>query len=333
MTARLPEPAIHLTVGELRLIRDHIPGLVLPAFIGTAPVDDEDGAMAALAALQRRRILGPIASLDDDEWVRNLPGVLVLAFIVHGAADLAFQSHSWGDDGATDHSTVVSGHGAAHITVRRPAGDTDVDRHRVTIRVSSLAAIWPMMMSVVPDLPVTKAAAGAATITMAASQALVAALRSGDARLVGAVVMEMHLPPDAVEVFRGLSGPLLGGYRLKVFSAGGGVVFAGNWFGTSRGWLRMRAGTTRPAARTTARAMRPAAGTTARAMRPSARPPRPAAGTTAQGIVDGGTVTVVAERPDDLANDVLGLVAGLVRDRAAAAAGVGAAAARAGRAR
>jgi hypothetical protein len=98
----------------------------------------------------------------------------------------------------------------------------------------------------------------------------------------------MHISVEAAELFRGLAEPPRRGFRLKVFTAAAGIVFAGNWVGASNGWLRMSAGVGSD----------------------------PTQDITAQRLTDGGTVTAIAETREQLGSDVLGLIAGLVRGRA-----------------
>jgi hypothetical protein len=284
------QPMVELSVAELRLITEHFAGMTLPGFVPVAP-DDTD-ARAVLHGLQERGVVAVTAELSDADWTSVTAAPVVMAFVMMSATDLVFESRGWDDLGITDHFAALTSDGVAHVVQRQTEGAEPV----LSIGRGPLDELWGALMSGVPTYEVEHQASGSATIGMVESQALVSAWQQPDRRVVDAVVSELHLTTEAAELFRGLAQPARRGFRLKVHSAGAGLVFAGNWVGTANGWLRMSAG-----------------------MRRDADGARSGAPVTAQTLTDEGTVTAIAETREQLGNDLLGLIAGLVRGRIDAA--------------
>ncbi|WP_267420040.1 MULTISPECIES: hypothetical protein [unclassified Curtobacterium] len=271
-----------LSLDELRAVRDHLPGLVLPSFV---PDVSSVASVGVVDALVARGVLASAPALDAESWSEDLDGPFLLSLALQNAGSIVIQVSAWTPTSTTAHSTVIQASATSHLTVW-----TGVDHGdgRARVRGTVLDLAWQTLASLVPELEVTDRVRGTTTVSTVASQAIVDAVKGRDARVLDAVVQELHVPADAVPLFRGLAEPVRQGFRVKAFTLDGGPVFAGNWFGTSHGWLRMSVGLD-AAART--------------------------GEVTPERITDAGTVTVTAQTDEDIRTELLSLVAGLIRDR------------------
>ena len=268
-----------LSLDELRAVRDHLPGLVLPSFV------PEGTSVGVVDALLAQGVLASVPDADAESWSDDLAAPFLLSLALQNAGSIVIQVSAWTPTSTTAHSTVIQAAAASHLTVWTGADHGD---GRARVRGTVLDLAWQTLASLVPELEVTDRVRGATTVSTVASQALVDAIKGRDARVLDAVVTELHVPADAVPLFRGLAEPVRQGFRVKAFTLDGGPVFAGNWFGTSHGWLRMSVGLD-AAART--------------------------GEVTPELITDAGTVTVTAQTDEDICTELLSLVAGLIRDR------------------
>jgi hypothetical protein len=269
-----------LTVDELRAIRQHLPGLTLPSFLPEGePSPSEVEALLEGGVLVRR------PSADAQSWTDDLDAPFLLTLALQNAGSIVVQVHAWNAEDTTAHSTVIERGAASHLTMRASrVGDGSSIRLRGTV----LDQAWSTLADLVPVLDIDVPAQGSTTISAVASQALVDAIQRGDARVLDALVSELHLAAGAVDLFRGLAEPVRHGFRVQAFTADRGPVFMANWFGTRRGWLRMSAG-----------------------LEAAAR----GSDVTPELITDAGTVTVTAQTDEDIRTDLLGLIAGLIRER------------------
>jgi hypothetical protein len=271
-----------LSLDELRAVREHLPGLVLPSFVpaGTSAV-----AGAAVDGLVSKGVLTETPEPGASSWSDDLDASFLMSLALQNAGSIVIQVSAWAPTSTTAHSTVIQAAAASHVTVWTGA---DGDDGRARVRGTVLDLAWQTLASLVPELEVTDRVRGTTTVSTVASQAIVDAIKGRDARVLDAVVRELQVPAEAVALFRGLAEPVRHGFRVKAFTLDGGPVFAGNWFGTSHGWLRMGVGLD-AAART--------------------------GEVTPELITDAGTVTVTAQTDEDIRTELLSLVAGLIRDR------------------
>lgn len=264
-----------LSVDELQTLRSHLPGLVLPSF-----VPDGDGRDDLMAGLVSRGVLERSPAFDADSWAEDVDAPFLLALALQNTGSIVIQVTAWTPDATTAHSTVIQASAASHLTAH---GDGSA-----RLRGTTLDQAWSTLADLVPSVVVDDPARGAVTVSTVASQALVDAIGQRDPGLLDAVVRELHVPAEAVDLFRGLADPVHSGFRVKAFTLDHGPVFAGNWFGTTRGWLRMGVGLESEARGTEV---------------------------TPELITDAGTVTVTAQTDEDIRTELLSLVAGLIRDR------------------
>ncbi|POH65985.1 hypothetical protein C3B61_09475 [Cryobacterium zongtaii] len=296
-TARGAETLFSLTLPEARLLRDHLPGLILPAFIpaaeSTGAHDETNQSAGVLAGLKARQLVSNEVGLDDPDWSTQIPSTLLLALTLQMSGRLVFQVVAWSAaDGAgrstTMHSTTVSETVCAGLTVRSTANAEEDPQVEVTLApvtglYPSLAQLLPTDSSVAGP-PVSDGSGRAVSLGIVESRALIAAIRGGDHRVVANLTTELHAA-DAREVLQDLSGAMGTGYRIKAFGAvgdtSGRALFARDWFRGPRGWLKM-----------------------------SVTLPRPVAGAdAAQAITDQGRVTIRRTAPAGIHQDLLGLVA------------------------
>lgn len=263
-----------LSLDELQAVRAHLPGIVLPSFV---PAGDGHGDVEALLS---RGVLQHRPTPDTTSWAEDLAAPFLLSLALQNTGSIVIQVTAWTPTSTIAHSTVVQASAASHLTVR--ADDT------VRLRGTTLDQVWSTLADLVPSVVVDDPAQGTATVSTVASQALVDTIGQRNPHLLDAVVRELHVPVDAVGLFRGLADPVHSGFRVKAFTVQQGPVFVGNWFGTTRGWLRMGVG-----------------------LESGAR----GAEVTPELITDAGTVTVTAQTDEDIRTELLGLVAGLIRDR------------------
>jgi len=269
-----------LTVDELRTVREHLPGLVLPSFVPSgAPEQQSTEALVERGVLTRR------PDADAESWSDDLDAPFLLTLALQNAGSIVIQVSAWDRESTSAHSTVIERNAASHLTVRSARGGSDSGAH---LRGSVLDQAWSALVELIPSLDVGDPVRGTTTVSTVASQALVDAIQRGDARVIDAVVAELHVPAEAVGLFRGLAEPVQYGFRVKAFTADRGPVFVADWFGTRRGWLRMSVG-----------------------LDAEAR----GSEVTPELITDAGTVTVTAQTDQEIRTDLLGLVAGLIRDR------------------
>lgn len=264
-----------MSVGELQEVRAHLPGLVLPSFVRAG-----DGGDDAVAALVSRGVLERTPAPDAESWAEDLAAPFLLSLALQNAGSIVIQVTAWTPGETAAHSTVIQASAASHLTVH---GDGSA-----RLRGTTLNQAWSTLADLVPSVVVDDPPQGAVTVSTVASQALVDVIGQRDPRLLDAVVRELHVPVEAVDLFRGLADPVHSGFRVKAFTLDHGPVFAGNWFGTTRGWLRMGVGLEADARR---------------------------AEVTPELITDAGTVTVTAQTDEDIRTELLNLVAGLIRDR------------------
>ena len=295
-TARASETLFSLTLAEVRLLRDHLPGLILPTFIPAAEstnAADEANQSAVLAGLKARQFVSNEVSLDDPDWSTQIPSTLLLALTLQMSGRLVFQVVAWSAaEGAgrstTMHSTTVTETVCAGLTVRSTARAEDEPQVEVTM--APVTGLYPSLARLLPadspvaGPPVSDGSGRAVSLGIVESRALIAAIRGGDHRVVANLTAELHAA-DAREVLQDLSGAMGTGYRIKAFGAvgdgAGGALFARDWFRGPRGWLKM-----------------------------SVALPRPAAGAdAAQAITDQGRVTIRRTALAGIRQDLLGLVA------------------------
>lgn len=269
-----------LSVDELRTIREHLPGLVLPSFVPSGAPEQQP-----TAALFDRGVLTRQPEPGAESWSDDLDAPFLLTLALQNAGSIVIQVSAWDEDSTWAHSTVIEGEAASHLTVRSARAGGGSGAH---LRGSVLDQAWSALVGLIPSLEVHDPVRGSTTVSTVASQALVDAIQRGDARVLDAVVAELHVPADAVGLFRGLAEPVQHGFRVKAFTADRGPVFVADWFGTRRGWLRMSIG-----------------------LDADAR----GADVTPELITDAGTVTVTAQTAQEIRTDLLGLVAVLIRDR------------------
>lgn len=266
-----------VSVGELRAVRAHLPGLVLPSFIPDGAPGLDDGEIDALVD---RGVLTRRPAADAASWSEDLAAPFLLALALQDSGSIVIQVTAWSPSRTLAHSTVIQAQAASHLT----AWSDDAARIRGTV----LDQAWPTLVELIPELDVDQPVSGTVTVSTVASQAIVDAIKTGDPRVLDAVVRELHAPPGSVDLFRGLADPVGHGFRVKAFTAARGPAFVGNWFGTSRGWVRMSVGL--PA-------------------------DQRGKDVTPELITDAGTVTVRAQTPEQIRTELLSLVAGLIRDR------------------
>ncbi|GAA3334438.1 hypothetical protein HP467_01455 [Curtobacterium albidum] len=269
-----------LTVDELRTVREHLPGLVLPAFVPSGAPEQQ-----STEALVERGVLTRQPDAGAETWADDLDAPFLLVLALQNAGSIVIQVTAWDAEATWAHSTVIGGDAASHLTVRSERTGDGSGAH---LRGSVLDQAWSALVGLIPSLEVTDPARGSTTVSTVASQALVDAIQHGDARVLDAVVAELHVPSDAVGLFRGLAEPVQHGFRVKAFTVDRGPVFMADWFGTRRGWLRMSIGLSSDA---------------------------PGSGVTPERITDAGTVTVSAQTDEEIRTELLGLVAGVIRDR------------------
>jgi hypothetical protein len=285
-----------LTMPEVRLLRDYLPGLVLPAFVPATALDtraeEAPTPAAVLAGLHARKLVAGEASLADADWSKWVPPVLLFALSLQMTGRLVFQVQAWTPASAgglanTLHSTTVTETVCAGMTVRSTAG---AEPPEVEVTVAPLPALYPSLAELLPEEPLEEGRAGNATaadavsLGLVESRALIAAIRGGDERILANLTAEFHAE-GARDVLQDLSGALGTGYRIKAFitSGAGEPLFARDWFRGPRGWLKMSV-TIPPAA-------------------PGAAAP------TAQAVTDEGRVTIRRTDADGVRQDLLGLIA------------------------
>lgn len=269
-----------LSIDELRAVREHLPGLVLPSFV-------PDGAPAEVPVdpLLERGLLAREPVAGGASWADALDRSFLLTLALQNAASIVVQVSAWHPGGAIAHSTVIEKSAASHLTVRASTGEHD---GRATVQGTVIDQAWSRLAGLIPHLEVVRQIRGSATISTVASQAVVDAAARRDPAVLAAVVDELHVPADAVELVRGLAHPAQHGFRVKAFTAELGAVFVADWFGTANGWLRMSV-----------------------ELRSDARGQE----VTPELITDAGTVTVTAQTQDEIGTELLGLIAGLIKER------------------
>jgi hypothetical protein len=294
--ARAEVIAFALTLPELCLLRDHLPGLVLPAFVPAAAPDDGTGGPPApegvLESLRERKLVDDRATLAGPDWSERIPPTLLLALTLQMSGHLVFQVVAWsagtgGRMSHTTHSTTVTETVCAGLTVRSVPGSDEEPQAHVTL--TSVAGLYPSLVELLPPddqepgEPVSAKPAEAVSLGIVESRALIAAIRGGDQRVVASLTADFHAE-GAREVLQDLSSSMGTGYRIKAFASAGRVLFARDWFGGPRGWLKM-----------------------------SVTLPRSEAGApiapTPQTITDDGRVTIRRTAAAGIRQDLLGLIA------------------------
>ncbi|HEY8911830.1 hypothetical protein [Lacisediminihabitans sp.] len=275
-----------LTLDELSLLREHIPGLVLPSFIQSNAVPDEG---AAFAAMRKRELVGEATIASEVDWTATIAPAVKLALALQMSGDFIFQVTAWTDTEVTAHSSTVTGGVASGLTAASARQNAQAPLAPAGI-VLTLAPVAVLSKSLAELLPSTAGApvapsSGPLTVGLVESRALVAAIRAGDPRVIDAVAADIHAA-DAQTVFSQLAGPITAGFRVKVFTLSGGCVYSGDWFLGANGWLKISV----------------------------AASPAPNASVTAQSVTDGGSVTISAVTAKSIEVELLSLVSEGVRD-------------------
>lgn len=274
-----------LSLDELRLLRDHIPGLVLPSFIQTVPAKDED---AAFASLRDRELIGDPAVPSEADWTETIAPAVKFALALQMTGDFVFQINAWSPNQTTAHSSTVTKGVASGLTALTTTTQPDsLPTTDVVLTLEPVATLATSLAKLIPStdgMPVAPSG-NPVTVGLVESRALVAAIRTGDSRMIDAVAAELH-SPGAQEALRPLAGPAIAGFRVKVFTPSGGCVYSGDWFLGTTGWLKISV----------------------------AASPDPSGSVTAQSITDTGTVTISAVTAESIEIELLSLVAEGVRD-------------------
>ena len=298
-TTHGPMTVFNLTLPELLLLREHLPGLVLPAFVPATRMGDSvnDGASPAdlLARLQSRQLVDGEADLTEADWSQRLPSVLLLGLSLQMTGQLVFQVQAWsggasGGLATTAHSTTVTETVCAGLTLRSPAG---AEAPTVAVTVAPLSGLYPSLAELIPADPAADTrpgiaiSAGAVSLGLVESRALIDAIRAGDERVVASLTTEFHTE-GARDVLQDLSGAMGTGYRIKAFgtadTAADRVLFSRDWYRSPRGWLKMSVTLPRPEGDS---------------------PPV----STAQALTDTGRVTIRRTSAAGIRQDLLGLIA------------------------
>jgi hypothetical protein len=274
-----------LTLDELRLLRDRIPGLVLPSFIQPVPPDDED---AAFASLRAGGLVGDTTVSCEADWTGTIAPAVTYALALQMMGDFVLQIDGWSPNQVTAHSSTVTRGVASGLTA--VATTTQPDPLPSTVVALTLAPVANLSKSLADLIPSTEGMSAApsgkpVTVGLVESRALVAAIRAGDPRVIGAVAAEIH-SPGAQEALGPLAGPLTSGFRAKVFTPSGGCVYSGDWFLGTTGWLKISV----------------------------AASPDPSGSVTAESVTDTGTVTITAVTAESIEIQLLNLVSEGVRN-------------------
>ncbi|MFC5928609.1 hypothetical protein D6T64_21570 [Cryobacterium melibiosiphilum] len=294
---------VDLTVAELRLIRDHIPGLLLPDFL--PPAATETAAAAASGqALDRLRAAGLVtaaATLAEPDWTDAVMPALRVPLALQMAGDFVFQVSAFTPAERTDHASTVTRGACSGLTVITPRLSATDAAARAVVALTPVDRLWTSLCELVPGELVPGAVANPAAEASAApspvpsvaiglveSRALIAAMRAHDRSVIDALATELHVERPARQLLEDLSGSLDTGFRVKAFTATG-CVYSHDWFLGPRGWITVRLSVSGAAA-----------------------------DISATDVVDGGTVRLTRARREDIRVDLLGIVATLVRDTYAA---------------
>jgi hypothetical protein len=275
-----------LSLDELSLLRDHLPGLVLPSFIRPTPARDEG---AAFASLRRRELIDETTVLSESDWTARVAPAVMLSLALQMSGDVVFQITAWTATRVTAHSsTVTSGvaSGLTALSARDDAG-TGSSSPRIVARVAPVSVLSTWLAELVPSTDAMAAAPGGGSVTvgLVESRALIAAIRGGDPRVVDAVSADLSAP-ESRKVLGQLAGSIAAGFRAKVFTPSGGCVYSGDWFLGNAGWMKISLATSTDG---------------------DGRP-------TAQSIAESGTVTIAAVTPGSIEVELLSLVSEGVRD-------------------
>jgi hypothetical protein len=274
-----------LALDELSMLRDHIPGLILPSFIRPSLGRDES---VLFESLRERELIDERTLASEADWTATIAPAVRLALALQMSGDLVFHITAWNATELIEHSSTVTRGVASGLTVAtaRRNGQLSLRPADVTMTLAPVAALATLLAELVPSTTEVDGAPSGALVTMGLveSRALVAAIRAGDPRVIGAVASEVHAPQGPT-VFSQLAGPITTGFRMKVFTPSGGCVYSGDWFLGANTWLKI-----------------------------SVAAPSTNASPTAQSITDSGAVTISAVTARSIEVELLSLVSEGVRD-------------------
>lgn len=276
-----PTSRFDLSADEHRLLVDRLPGLVLPPEwrlpVAEPRVVDETTLLASLAS---RGVL--LSSTDDADLRPHASPALLAALAVHELPGLVLAVHAWRPDLETRSIVTLAGGAAGVLTLRRPTGQSFVDG-RVEVALAPPQAVVGEVLDLLPEGGRTKADLESTELGLAASRAVVEALRRGDGPVTAAVVDEVHADGTAVDLLRQLTGSMTTGYQVTALDGRGRGGWSATWLLGDEDWLKI-----------------------------GLVVPQEARGT-AEGITDHGRVRLTRVGTSFVRADVLGVVASYVR--------------------
>lgn len=237
--------SVELSLEELRVIRSVVPSLMLPAGFGVESdardFDPGDAAFAdcSSAAMEALRESGLLIDENHSRHEERLAAPLVAALSFHAIADQTFHSRAWSS--TEDIREVVSLSGEVCSVLRRTrdrSGPNDPTAVRVLVSLFLRTSLVEHLMTHVADVETGVERAGRTKVGLIESRALIAALRQGDARLVGAIA-EQFQASDSVGLLSELDGPIESGFHIDVFDRRGHRVFAADWYRGRDCWLKV----------------------------------------------------------------------------------------------
>jgi hypothetical protein len=241
------ETVFTLSMPEFELLVSRLPGF------GLAPTGDP----ALTETLTDRGMLVADTTFEPTsaDWSRSVTPELLAGLVLQATPALQISASVSTASASTAVTVAVVPAGASLLTIsRRAAGaagagaGTGLDAgaaaaqaldDEVSIVTVPLDEVVERVMSMLPDAP-SEAPFESTTQSLAASQAVVEAMQTGDGQLVGAVMRELGLT-DSVGVLRDLAGPLTAQFSVG-WRAAGVEVGRHDWVLGPRGWVLIELG-------------------------------------------------------------------------------------------
>ncbi|RLQ85374.1 hypothetical protein [Mycetocola zhadangensis] len=246
---------ILLSADEWHLLTSRIEAIRVPVeFVSewgdtVAPAERQLREEAALASLQRRRLVNDKAVAGDPDLTENLRPALGAVLSLPQVATTVIDIAAWGPSRSVLQSLSVAGSfclGLARTQqVQSENTETDatprvLDENSVEITAcgtSDLIDEALRSLDLVDNSPSTGSEA-VCTVSLADASALVLAARTGNQDVVRESLRRVDLDPDNT-TFAKLAATITGGFVLRMHDTLTGESWAPAWFFSDEGWIRL----------------------------------------------------------------------------------------------
>jgi len=222
-------------IDELLLLRDHIPGLILPNLAAPARTPHDD--LTPLNSLKRNGLLDSSTVLGDPDWTGLIRPPLLSCLALQMTGELLFQADAWSPESQITSSITVTDGVTSTLTISANTDREAASPPLVSIELGDVSNLSTTLAGLIPPTSPTQETFAPVTVGVTQSRALIAALRTGDSRVIEAVAAETQLE-NATSVLARIAGAMSASFRIRTFTRDGRCVYAGSWFHTSAGWTK-----------------------------------------------------------------------------------------------